>query len=119
MKKMICIVCPRGCHLTIDEDLNIHGNHCNRGHDYALKELVAPKRNISSTVKVINGKNPVCSVKTSKEIDKKLIFEVMAEINKVKVQAPIKIHDVIIKNVLNTDVDIIATSNVEKGDIYR
>lgn len=26
MKEMICIICPRGCHLTVSENGEIHGN---------------------------------------------------------------------------------------------
>ena len=51
---------------------------------------------------------------TSKEISKNLIFDVMKEINKVRVEAPIKMHQVIIKNVLGTGADIIATREVLK-----
>ena len=30
-KELVCIVCPRGCHLTIDENNNVTGNSCPRG----------------------------------------------------------------------------------------
>lgn len=113
MKELTCIVCPRGCRLQIDDELNVTGNSCPRGAIYAKDELTNPKRMITSFVRVKNRENTVVSVKTSSSIPKGMIFEVMEEINKVGVDAPTHIGDVAIKNVLNTGVDIIITKNIE------
>ena len=113
MKELTCIVCPRGCRLTIDDDLNVTGNSCPRGAIYAKDELTNPKRMITSIVRVNNRENCVASVKTSTSIPKGMIFEVMEEINKVRVDATVSIGDVAIKNVLNTGADIIITKNVK------
>ena len=107
-KKFTCIVCPRGCALEVDDNLNVTGNFCPRGKAYALSEITAPVRNIASTVRILNIPNLMLSVKTSKPIPKEKIFEVMEEINKVGVNAPINLGDVIIKNVCGLDADIIA-----------
>lgn len=53
------------------------------------------------------------SVKTSKPIPKGKIFEVMNEINKIKVKTPIYIGDIVLENVLGLDVNIVATRTVE------
>ena len=50
MKELICIVCPRGCHLTIDENKNVTGNSCPRGVQYAINEVTNPMRMLTSTV---------------------------------------------------------------------
>ena len=113
MKELTCIVCPRGCRLVIDDDLNVTGNSCPRGAQYAKDELTNPKRMITSIVRVKNRENTVCSVKTSTSIPKGMIFDVMNEIDKVRVTAPTKIGDVAIKNVLNTGADIIITKNIK------
>ena len=113
MKELTCIVCPRGCRLTIDDDLNVTGNSCPRGAQYAKDELTNPKRMITSFVRVKNRENTVVSVKTSTSIPKGMIFDVMNEIDKVRVTAPTKIGDVAIKNVLNTGADIIITKNIK------
>ena len=42
MKELICIVCPRGCHLKVDAELNVTGNACPRGIVYGKKEVTAP-----------------------------------------------------------------------------
>ena len=113
MKELTCIVCPRGCRLTIDDELNVTGNSCPRGAQYAKDELTNPKRMITSIVRVKNRENCVVSVKTSTSIPKGMIFDVMKEIDKVQVDAPTNIGDVAIKNVLNTGADIIITKIVK------
>ena len=114
MKELICITCPRGCHLLVDDDLNVTGNTCPRGVIYAKAELTHPVRMVTSTVVVDSKVECRLPVKTKDPIPKELIFEVMEEINKVVVKAPIKIGDVVIKNVLNTGVDVVATKNIDR-----
>lgn len=114
MKELICIVCPKGCHLKVDENLNVTGNGCNRGITYAKDELTNPTRMVTSTVKVIGGDLSRLPVVTSKPIPKNKIMEVMEEINKVKVTAPINVKDIIITNMLGLGVDIVATRDVLK-----
>lgn len=113
-KNLICIVCPRGCHLTIDENMNVSGNFCKRGEVYAKNEVTHPTRMITSTVKVHGGELERLPVATSAPIPKEDIFKVMAEINKASINAPVNIKDVVIKNVLGLDVDIVATRNIKK-----
>ena len=54
MKTLICIECPRGCHLTIDENQKVTGNGCPRGIQYALNEVTSPTRMVTTTVKVLS-----------------------------------------------------------------
>lgn len=114
MDKMICIVCPRGCHLEIDENNNVTGNFCPRGVKYAINELSHPERMITSTVKVLSGDLKRLSVATSKPIPKEKIFDVMNEIKKVEVRGPLPINSVIIENVLGLNVDIISTRELKE-----
>ena len=113
MKEFTCIVCPRGCRLKIDDQLNVTGNSCPRGAQYAKDEVTNPKRMITSIMRVKNRENCVVSVKTSNSIPKGKIFDVMEEINKVSVNAPTHIGDIAIKNVLGLDADIVITKNVK------
>lgn len=114
-KDMICVTCPRGCNITVEYEgtnvISVTGNTCPRGEKYARTEIVNPERNIHSTVKLIGGKNPVVPCKTSSPIPKEKIFDVMKEIDKVTVKAPVKIGDVFIKDVCGTGVDIVCTNN--------
>lgn len=112
MKDLICITCPRGCHIHIDDDLHVTGNTCPRGEAYAISEVTHPKRMITSTVKV-DGVVDRVSVKTREAVDKELIFNVMKEINKVSLHAPLHRGDVAIENVCGTHVDVIVTKDVK------
>ena len=118
MKKLICINCPMGCHLTVDdsdkENIKVTGNTCKRGEIYGINEILHPKRMVTSSVYVINGKENVLSVKTKEAIPKELIFECLKLLKQTKIEAPINIGDVVIKNVLNTGVDVVATRDVER-----
>ncbi|MBQ6817233.1 MAG: DUF1667 domain-containing protein [Bacilli bacterium] len=116
MKDLICIVCPRGCQLkaeVVDGKLvSIEGNSCVRGKTYALNELTNPTRMVTSTVAIESNELKRLPVMTDKPISKNLIFKAMEEINKVIIKAPVKIGDIVIKNILSTDVNIVATRNV-------
>ena len=112
--ELICINCPMGCLIDVqkeNDELIITGNNCKAGENYARNEISAPKRTITSTCYINSGKRVSC--KTNKPIDKKIMLDVMKEIHKLKLDPPIRINDVLIKNVLNTDVDIVATKNID------
>ena len=112
MSKLICIVCPRGCHLNIDENLSVTGNFCKRGEKYAIDESTSPKRKVTSTVEVIGGNIRRVSVITEQDIPKDKIFDVMNEIKKIKVTSPLPINSIIIKDVLGLGVNVITTKEV-------
>lgn len=114
MRDLVCIVCPRGCRLKVDENMVVTGNYCKRGTTYALNELIKPMRMVTSTVKIDSIIIERLPVVTEKPIPKEKIFAVMEAINQVQVKAPVKIHDVIIENVLSLGVNIIATRSIEK-----
>ena len=112
MKDMVCIVCPVGCRISVDEDSDyeVTGNKCPKGASYGKKELTF--RTITSTVKIKNAIHNRLPVKTSSEIPKNMIFDVMRELNKIEVVSPIKVGDVILENVLNTGVNIVASRDM-------
>ena len=115
MKQLVCIVCPRGCTMTLEgegKDVKVSGNSCKRGAEFAVSEMTEPKRTICTTVKTAFPDIPVLPVRVSKEIPKDRIFDVMAEINKVTVKKKVKRGEVIIKDVSGLGADIIATSGV-------
>ena len=89
-REFTCIVCPVGCHLTVtseDDQYKVTGNTCKRGENYAQQEMIAPKRNIASTIRVEDQH---------------------------KVKAPIKVGDILIEDVLGTGSNIVATRNIGK-----
>ncbi len=117
-KKMVCIVCPRGCNMEVEyKDLNkiiVSGNHCKRGKIYAESEIKDPKRIVPTTVVIKDALFDRLPVKTEKPIPKNLIFEVMKLINNVTVSAPVKVGDVIIENILDTGTNVVASKSVER-----
>ncbi len=117
---MTCVVCPIGCHLkvTVDENgkfVSVTGNRCPRGEAYAKEEITDPKRVLPTSVKVIGGELPLVSVRTERAIPKRLIFDAMNVIKSIQVNAPVRRGQVIVKNILDTDVNLIATRTVKKS----
>lgn len=121
-KELICIGCPLGCNLTVEMDggqvLSVNGNTCKRGDDYARKELTDPRRIVTSTVPVAGGNLPVVSVKTASDIPKGKIRECLCALKGVTLTAPVQIGDVIMENVANTGVDVIATKSISAVETF-
>lgn len=112
-RELICIGCPMGCPLTVKleggEILAITGYTCKRGEVYARKEVTNPTRIVTSTVDVEGGRVARVSVKTKEDIPKGKIFQCVKALKGVTVKAPVHIGDVIISNVADTGVDVVAT----------
>ena len=120
MKQLVCIGCPRGCRLTVEEkdgEYIVTGNTCPRGKAFAISEMTAPNRTICSTVKTVFAGCPVLPVRVSDDIPKEKIFDVMREINAVTLRERIGRGDVVIENVLGLGVDVISTSDLLKQNI--
>ena len=113
MKELTCIVCPRGCRLRVDDDMNVYGNACPRGEKYAINELTNPTRTVTSSIRVSNRPDTLVSVKTDKPMPKDKMFDVMKEIDKLNVQAPVRIGQIVLANVLGTDSNIVITKDID------
>ncbi len=116
-KEVICIVCPKGCRVKTslnNGEWNFVGNACDRGPKYVKEELTNPTRVVTSTVLIEGAIDRRLPVYTDSGVPKSMIFAVMDEINKVKVIAPVKMNDVIIENVLDTNVNIRASKTYSK-----
>lgn len=116
-RNLTCIVCPLGCSLEVSienkEVTDVKGNGCKRGNEYAKSECTNPTRMLTSTVRVEGGHSPLVSVKSDKPLPKGLLFDSMTVINSVKLNAPVKIGDVIVNNILDTGVNIVATRDID------
>ncbi|MBE7091637.1 MAG: DUF1667 domain-containing protein [Clostridiales bacterium] len=114
MKELICIVCPKGCHLKVDEnnDYKVTGNSCEKGVDYGKNELINPMRVITSTVKIDGALHKRCPVKTSTSIPKGKMMEIVKELDSITLKSPVNVGDVVIKNVSNTGADIVVTKSM-------
>lgn len=113
VRKLICIRCPQGCELTTTLDGNsithIEGNICRLGEEYARDEILSPKRVVTTSVKVRNGKRPLVSVWTEDAVPKELIFPLLEQLRDIEVDAPVKPGDVILENVLDSGIRIVAS----------
>ncbi|WP_434798419.1 DUF1667 domain-containing protein [Terrisporobacter vanillatitrophus] len=116
--ELTCIGCPLGCNLNVEmigaEIIDVTGYSCKRGKEYAQKELTNPTRIVTSVVKVNGGNMSVVSVKTENDIPKCKIQECIKALKNVEIDAPIKIGDILVKNVASTGVNIVATRNIRK-----
>lgn len=111
MKELICIVCPKGCHLRVDEqqDFAVTGNACKRGAAYGREEAFCPKRVLTSTVRVTGADERRCPVKLSAPIPKELIPQAMKLLNGVHLAAPIQLGQRVVVNVCGIGVDFVTT----------
>ena len=116
LKKLICISCPKGCTLDVTVDgktvLKVDGETCKQGIDYAKGEIADPRRMIASTVRVKHGFHPLVPVYTSMPIPKGGINDVLEELRKVELTAPVEIGTVVLKDVLGTGIDVITSRDM-------
>lgn len=114
MQKLTCIICPNGCALTVDDEGKISGNICKRGEEFAKEEITNPQRSLTSTCKTVYKDIPVIPVRSDGPLPKGLISEAIKEVNKIVIDKPLGIGSIIIENILNTNVNIILSSNALK-----
>ncbi len=115
-KEFVCIVCPNGCGLTVEEKdgaITVSGNTCPKGEAYARAELTAPVRSLTSTVRTAFSERPVLPVRTSGEIPKEKIADAMRMINEITVKKKLKCGEIIQKDFITKGVNLIATDNLE------
>lgn len=114
MKNIICTLCPKGCHLSVDlENMTVSGNNCPRGVKYGISELTAPMRTLTSTVKIDGAICRRCPVRSSADVPRESVTEIMKLLDTVQLTAPVSLGDVIFENVLGTGADIIVTRNLK------
>ena len=114
MANVICTVCPKGCHLKVDVDKGeVSGNGCRRGVEYGLQEVTNPMRILTTTVSIKGGCHPRLPIKTSVPIPKEKMMEVMSAVERIVTLAPVKLGDVIVRNILGTGADLIACRSMD------
>jgi CxxC motif-containing protein len=107
-----------GCHMTLEKDsleasgIKVMHNQCPRGKAYAIEEMTAPTRMLTSTVVVEGGILKRLPVKTSKPIPKGLLQEVMSILDEVTVKAPVTVGTVLVEDLLGTGASIVATRSM-------
>ncbi len=113
---LTCILCPMSCNLELVLDGNrvvqVSGNSCKLGPAYAEKEFINPTRVLTTTVKIEGARVSRLPVKTDGEIPKSILFDCMRELSEVKMKAPVKNGEIILKNVAGTGVNVVATRSL-------
>jgi len=116
-KRITCIICPIGCEILVKiEDgkcSSMEGIKCKKGEEYVINEVLNPKRMLTTSVLVENGIWPLLSVKSSEPIPKEKLFDALKEIKNTTIKAPVNSGQIIIKNVAETGICIIATKSVK------
>lgn len=117
-REYTCICCPNSCTIHAESDdsgnILISGNQCRKGKEYVLQELTNPLRTVTTTIPVDDGDLPLCSVKLTEAIPKSAIMDVIKEIRKHRITAPVHSGQVVIHNVCGYNSDVVATKNIER-----
>jgi CxxC motif-containing protein len=117
-REFTCIICPNGCLIKVEYEgtniKNIKGDECPKGKDYVKNEITNPLRVFTGSVLIENGNFSLVSVKTPVPVPKKYLKKIGEITRRIKVDAPIEIGEVIAFNLLNENIDLIATRKIEK-----
>ena len=118
MAEIICVTCPKGCHMRAEERggaVEVTGNQCDRGVDYGRKELTNPTRVLTSTVRAERAFHPRLPVKTDRDVPKRLLLDIMRALDGVTMQAPVKRGDLILRDVCGSGANIVATRDLPEA----
>ncbi|MCD6582487.1 MAG: DUF1667 domain-containing protein [Desulfuromusa sp.] len=118
IRHLTCIGCPMGCPLELTivdgEILEITGNECKRGEEYARQEFSDPRRMVSTTVTCISGLWPRLPVKTAEAVPKDKVIAVVTELHTLEIETPVQMGQVILNNVAETGIAVIATRSLPR-----
>ena len=114
--RLTCVLCPVGCELEVRRDeageLDVRGNQCDKGVPFAVEEVLRPRRNLATSIPVRGTASKMVSVRLSGPVPREMIFPILAEIARLRPEAPFSRGQVLITDVLGTGVDVIATRTV-------
>lgn len=114
--KLICINCPRGCHLEVEQgtEIKVTGNACPRGFTYAVSEITNPLRTLTTTVAIRSQSHHRLPVISSEPLPKGKIMAAMKALKGLQVQAPVEMGEVVLADILGLGIDIVASRSIEK-----
>lgn len=116
--RLLCIVCPEGCELAVKEkdgEYAFSGRACRRGREYARREITAPQRLLTTTVRLRGGAVAMLPVKTASPVPKGLLMEVMRRIAAIEADAPVKLGEVLCADVTGTGIPLVACRTIGKA----
>ena len=112
----LCIGCPLGCRLEVDavdgEVVEVRGNSCKRGKEFAIQEHTDPRRFVTTTVRIQRGRWARLPVKTADSVPKGRVADVARALHELTLAAPVAMGDVVLADVLGTGVAVVATRDL-------
>ena len=117
-KHFVCVVCPIGCEIDVVHEgskiISVEGNKCEKSLEFVTQELIEPMRILTTTVRIQGARWSVIPVRTDKAIPKRLFPRVMKQLRGIEQQAPVNIWDVVVRDILRTGANIIATRTLPR-----
>ncbi len=120
--QLTCVSCPKGCSLQLrgrGDQLEVRGNKCSKGVEYASTELTDPRRVVTTTVLVRDGCHPLLPVRSRQAVPKRLISDMVRALGQVVVAAPVRQGQTIVTDILQTGIDIIASRDIALNKMER
>jgi len=114
---LICISCPRGCHLSVEkegEKVIVTGNSCPRGEAYGISEITNPLRTLTTTVAIQSKDCHRLPLISSSPLPKDKLMDAMKAMKDVKIDPPVKLGDVVVENILDLGIDMLAAKSVNE-----
>ena len=115
-EKIICVTCPMGCALEVTHDgetvIDVGGNVCKRGIQYAEQEITDPRRMVATTVRVRGGAHPLVPVYTDAPFPKPRIFDLLTELREIELEAPVQGDQVVLQDALGSGVNVLASRDL-------
>jgi len=117
-KHFVCVVCPVGCEIDVVHDgseiISMEGNKCEKSEEFVTQELIEPMRILTTTVRIQGARWPVIPVRTDTSVPKRLFPRIMRQLRRIKLQAPVKMLDVVVEDVLHTGANVVATRTMPR-----
>lgn len=120
LRHYLCIGCPLGCRLEVEAEdgdiVEVRGFSCKRGKAFAEQEWRDPRRDVSTTVAVRGAHWARAPVKTAAPVPKGRVRELCDALHELRLEAPVRMGDVVLADALGTGVDVVATRDLERAD---
>lgn len=114
----LCIGCPLGCRLEVEEVggeiVEVRGQSCKKGDQFARQEHVDPRRVVTTTVAIRGALHPRLPVKTAGDVPKRLVVAVCEHLHTLTLEAPVRLGDIIVADVLGTKVAVVASRDLPR-----
>jgi CxxC motif-containing protein len=117
-KHFVCVVCPIGCEIDVVHEgstiVSMEGNKCEKSVEFVTQELIEPMRILTTTVRIQGSRWPVVPVRTDRAVPKRLFPRIMKRLRLVELQAPVNMLDVVLRDILHTGANVIATRTMPR-----